>query len=240
MSHPVCQVCVFTLQIIKLFFCFFLNLLKASSKMYLQGLGGLLPVFVLFAVLIFCLILSCLGSVCKICHCASCLSPPLYLQGLFLLAKIFAPLQLPSCLPQCCPALSRFHFSPSFCLLPFFLLHSLPWKPVCPKGSWSLGFPAENTAGVCCDPVSPQLEKTSSAMLWDGAPSSNHWGCSALFSSWTAKQQGPALISDPARRGSYREQWLSTDAAEKARRSQMDGSMSGVCRQEGAALTWKG
>lgn len=92
MSHPVCQVCVFTLHIIKLFFCFFLNLPKASSKMYLQGLGGLLPVFVLFAVLIFCLILSCLGSVCKICHCASCLSPPLYLQGLFLLAKIFAPL----------------------------------------------------------------------------------------------------------------------------------------------------
>lgn len=30
------------------------------------------------------------------------------------------------------------------------------------------------------------------------------------------------------------------DAAEKAQRSQMDGSMSGVCRQEGAALTWKG
>lgn len=182
MSHPVCQVCVFTLHIIKLVFWFFLNLLKGSSKMYLQGLGGLLPVFVLFAVLIFCLILSCLGSVCKICRCASCLSPPLCLQALFLLAKIFAPLFFSSH-----PAFFRAaQLSPGL-IFPPASIFCLSFSSIHLLGNQSAQRAPDRWDFLQKTPWLRAVilslhswKKTSSAMLWDGAPSSSHRGCSAF------------------------------------------------------------
>lgn len=126
-------------------------------------------------------------------------------------------LQLPSCLLQGCPALSRFNFSPSFYLLPFFLLHSPPWKPVCPKGSWSLGFPAENTLAACCDPVSPQLEKNEQ--------------CHVV--GWCSQLQSPGVLSfSAAGQPSSREQlWFLTQQGEAHMES--SGSESGRCSGEG-------
>lgn len=151
--------------------------------------------------------------------------PSLCLKGLFLLAKILTPLQLPSCLPQGCPALSRFHFSPSFCLLPFFLLHSCPWKTSPSKGLLIAGTSCRKHLGCvlwsCLSAAGknvPTLAKSlKTAGLWDGAACSSHRGAQ-LYSA-----AGQPSSSSPL--------WFPTQQGEA--HTESGGSESGRCSGEG-------